>query len=304
MIPSARISRPRRSSRPLTKSLMNIRDILGQAAAKLKISGSTSPRLDAEVLLASYLNTDRLELYKAPEKPLGEEERAGFEKLLERRLNGEPVAYIIGAKEFWSLLFEVNREVLIPRPETEILVEEALLASQKMMLPGLRILEIGVGSGAISVALARELPAAHFIATDISAGALALARRNALIHGVADRIEFLCGNLFVPVVGTFDLIVSNPPYIDAEEFLQLPRGVREYEPREALLAGGQGTACHREIIAGSGKHLRKGGWLLMEMGAGQQGIVFELLQKAGCFERIETRRDYGGVERIIKARAS
>jgi release factor glutamine methyltransferase len=283
---------------------MNIHDILRQAAAKLKISGSTSPRLDAEVLLTSYLGTDRLELYKAPEKPLGEEEIAGFRKWLERRLNGEPVAYIIGFKEFWSLLFEVNREVLIPRPETEILVEEALLAGKNMMRPALRILEIGVGSGAISVALARELPDARLSATDISAGALALANRNARTHGVADRIEFLCGDLLAPVVGTFDLIVSNPPYISAEEFAQLPRGVREYEPRQALLAGEQGTACHRAIIAASKQHLRKAGWLLMEMGAGQKEIVTELIEKSECFEYIEARRDYGGVERIIKARAS
>lgn len=283
---------------------MNIRDILRQAAANLKQSGSTSPRLDAEVLLTSYLNTNRLELYKAPEKPLGEEEIQGFGKWLERRLNGEPVAYIIGAKEFWSLLFEVNPEVLIPRPETEILVEEALQASKKMMSAGLRILEIGVGSGAISVALAKELPDARLVATDISSGALVLARRNARTHGVADRIEFLCGNLLAPVVGTFDLIVSNPPYISAAEFEQLPRGVREYEPREALLTGEGGTACHREIIAASGKHLRQGGWLLMEMGDGQKEIVAELLKKSEAFDRIETRRDYGGVERVIIARAS
>jgi release factor glutamine methyltransferase len=282
---------------------MNIRDMLGQAAANLKKSGSTSPRLDAEVLLASYLNTDRLELYKAPERPLGEEEIAGFEKWQARRLQGEPVAYIIGAKEFWSLLFEVNREVLIPRPETEILVEEALRVG-KNMPPGLRILEIGVGSGAISVALATELPETRLIATDISAGALAVARRNARTHGVADRIEFLCGDLYEPVVGTFDLIVSNPPYITAGEFAQLPHGVREYEPRQALLADEGGTVFHREIIAGSGKHLRKGGWLLLEMGAGQREGVAGLLKKAGNFEHIETRRDYGGLERVIKARAT
>lgn len=283
---------------------MNIRDILRQAVANLKKSGSTSPRLDAEVLLVSYLNTDRLELYKTPEKPLGEEEILGFGKWLERRLNGEPVAYIIGAKEFWSLLFEVNREVLIPRPETEIIVEEALLASKKMMPPGLRILEIGVGSGAISVALARELPDAHLVATDISAGALALAYRNARTHGVADRIEFLCGDLLAPVVGTFDLIVSNPPYISAEEFVQLPRGVREYEPRQALLTGEGGTAFHREIISGSEKHLRKGGWLLMEMGEGQKEDIEKMMKRTAAYEDIAVRLDYGGVERVIKARAS
>jgi len=228
----------------------------------------------------------------------------GFGKWLERRLNGEPVAYIIGSKEFWSLLFEVNREVLIPRPETEILVEEALQTGKKMMPSGLRILELGVGSGAISVALARELIDASLVATDISAGALALACRNACTHGVADRIEFQCGDLFTPVVGTFDLIVSNPPYISDEEFGQLPRGVREYEPRQALLAGDGGTACHREIISGSRKHLRRGGWLLMEMGAGQEEIVNELLKRSGVFDQIETRLDYGGVERVVRAKMS
>jgi len=282
---------------------MNIRDMLRQATARLRNSGSTSPQLDAEVLLASYLKSDRLELYKTPERPLSGEEMAGFQKWMERRCNGEPVAYIIGTKEFWSLLFAVNREVLIPRPETEILVEEALQAGEKMM-PALRVLEIGVGSGAISVALARELPDARLVATDISAGALALAYLNAHTHGVADRIEFLCGDLLAPVVGTFDLIVSNPPYISAEEFVQLPRSVREYEPRQALLADEKGTACHRKIIAASKQHLRKGGWLFMEMGAGQKEIVTELLRKSGCFECIEPRRDYGGVERVIKARAS
>ena len=281
---------------------MNIRDILRQAATELTESGSGSPRLDAEVLLAAYLKTERLELYKAPEKLLGEEEIAGFGNWLSRRLAGEPVAYIVGAKEFWSLLFEVNREVLIPRPETEILVEEALLAANDM--PGeLRILEIGAGSGAVCVALARELPAARLVATDISAAALAVARRNALAHGVADRIDFLCGDLYAPVVGAFDLIVSNPPYIAAEEFEQLPRGVRDFEPGLALVAPEGGTACHREIIAGSRRHLRKTGWLLLEMGAGQKELIAELLNKSGVYEPSTARCDYGGVERVIKARA-
>lgn len=283
---------------------MTIRDLLRQATARLKNSGSTSPQLDAEVLLTSYLGIDRLELYKAPERLLSDVEMAGFSARLERRENGEPVAYITGIKEFWSLLFEVNRDVLIPRPETEILVEAALQVSRDMQKPDLRILEIGVGSGAISVALARELPDARLTATDISVGALTLARCNALTHGVADRIELLSGDLYAPVVGVFDVIVTNPPYIGAAEFAQLPRGVREYEPKQALLANEEGIACHRAIIAGSGKHLRKGGWLLMEMGAGQQEIIAGLLRQSGTWENIETRCDYGGIERVIKAKAS
>lgn len=265
-------------------------------------AGFTSPRLDAEVLLSSYLKADRLELYKAPEKLLTEKEISGFEMWRARRCQGEPVAYITGKKEFWSLSFEVNREVLVPRPETEILVEEAIKAGGESGQAGLRILEIGVGSGAVSVAIAGELPGARLTATDISAGAVALALRNARAHGVEDRIAFRCGSFFEPVSGIFDIIISNPPYISAGEFERLPREVKEYEPGPALLAGADGTACHREIIAGGIRHLKKGGWLLMEMGAGQREGIEGLLRGSGAYERIEIRRDYGGIERVIKAR--
>ena len=281
---------------------MNIREELNRAAARLARAGSGSPRLDAEILLTFFLNIERLELYKAPERILTAEEAAGFEKLLERRCQGEPVAYIIGFKEFWSLLFLVNREVLIPRPETEILVEETLQAVQDESWAAPRILEIGVGSGAITVALARELPEAILTATDIAAGALDLARENARRHGVAARIDFRCGDLWTPVEGTFDLIVSNPPYISATDFSRLPRGVKDYEPRQALLAGAAGTACHRAIIAGSVRYLKKGGWLLMEMGEGQGAELTELLKQSAVYERRAVRCDYGGAERVIRAR--
>jgi len=281
---------------------MNIRDLLIKAAAQLEKAGSASPRLDAEVMLAAYLNTDRLELYKAPEKILGPEEAAGFGAWLERRRQGEPVAYIVGVKEFWSLPFKVSPAVLIPRPETEILVEEALAVAKEAIPPVRRILEIGVGSGAISVALAKELPAACLTATDLEAGALSLARENACRLGVEERITFLRGHLFAPLSGTFDMIVSNPPYIAAAEFARLPKGVKDYEPRAALLAGESGTACHREIIAGCGRLLREGGWLLMEMGEGQGAEITGLLKQRTDFVNIAIRRDYGGVERVIRAR--
>lgn len=281
---------------------MNIRTELNRAADRLVRAGSSSPRLDAEILLTFFLNVERLELYKAPERVLSEEEVAGFENLLNRRREGEPVAYIVGYKEFWSLLFRVNREVLIPRPETEILVEETLQAAKDAALTKPCILEIGVGSGAITVALAKELPDAFLTATDVAAGALALARENARRHGVEERIDFLCGDLWAPVVGTFDMIVSNPPYISAVEFSQLPCGVKDYEPRQALLADAEGTACHREIIAGSVRHLRKGGWLLMEMGEGQGAELMGILQKSAAYESITVRRDYGGGERVVRAR--
>jgi len=286
----------------ISNLLMNIREILNRATAQLNKAGSTSPRLDAEILLAASLNADRLELYKNPEKCPAEEESGRFARWLARREQGEPVAYIVGVKEFWSLSFEVNREVLIPRPETEILVEEALQAVKELGLSAPAILEIGTGSGAIIVALARELPGAHLTATDISAAALDLARRNACRHGLEGRIEFLCGSFFEPVSGIFDIVVANPPYIPVTEFAGLPRGVKEYEPSLALLAGEEGTACHREIIAGSSGYLRKGGWLVMEMGAGQGERIARILREAAVFGEIAVRCDYGGAERVIKAR--
>ena len=281
---------------------MNIRDILNMAAVRLERAGLTSPRLDAEVLLFSYLQTDRLEIYRNPERALTEAEISGFEGWVERRAQGEPLSYINGKKEFWSLLFEVDRDVLVPRPETEILVEEVIKAGRELEQAGLRILEIGVGSGAVSVAIARELPTASLTATDISADAISVALKNAHKHGVEGRMDLLWGSLFEPVSGIFDIIVSNPPYISTGEFARLPLDVREYEPRQALLAGADGTAFHREIIAGSKKRLKKRGWLFMEMGAGQRESIEETLRRSGAFDRIETRRDYGGVERVIMAR--
>jgi release factor glutamine methyltransferase len=281
---------------------MNIRDILNRATASLEKAGLISARLDAELLLSFNLNCDRLELYKAPEKSLAEVEIAGFVKLIERRAQGEPVAYITGEKEFWSLLFEVNKEVLVPRPETEILVEETLKAAADLGKRELQILEIGVGSGAVSVALAGELPCARLVATDISARALALARRNARNCGVEERIDFRCGSFFEPLSEIFDIIVSNPPYISSGEFEQLPREIREYEPRQALLAGDNGIECHRVIIAGSKNHLQRGGWLLMEMGAGQRKNIEEMLMISCNYECIGCRCDYGGVDRVIRAR--
>ncbi len=281
---------------------MNIRSILNQATAKLEQAGSSSARLDAEILLSTLLTVDRLELYRAPERSLEEEEIESFTTWIERRAAGEPVAYIVGKKEFWSLLFSVNEAVLIPRAETEILVEEALKAGASLGREDLHILEIGVGSGAVSVALGREFPQSRLVATDIAPGALAVAQQNASAHGIADRIDFRLGSLFDPVTETFDIIVANPPYISAADFAGLPHGVRGYEPRQALLAGPEGTECHRALAAGAHHHLKDGGCLLMEMGEGQRRTVEQLLTDTEVYDSIETRRDYGGMERVIKAR--
>jgi release factor glutamine methyltransferase len=166
----------------------------------------------------------------------------------------------------------------------------------------LRIIDIGTGSGAIGVVLARELPMARVVATDVSPGALAVARRNAFVHGVAERMDFIQGNLFATVPGEFDLIVSNPPYIPADAYHLLPPGVREFEPQAALIAGPDGAAFHREIIREGAGRLKGGGWIFLEIGAGQEELVETLFRDEGAYEDIGFRKDYGGMDRVASAR--
>lgn len=281
--------------------MTDIRNFLHHAARDLGASGSPSPRLDAEVLLMRLLKIDRSQLCTRRERELSQEEEAGLARWIERRRRGEPVAYIVGEKEFWSLGFEVDREVLIPRPETECLIE-AVLEFYAPPGDGLRIVDIGTGSGAIGVTLARELPEARVTATDVLSGALATAARNAARHGAAGRIEFLRGELFADAAGEFDIIVSNPPYIPADEYPLLPPGVRDFEPREALVAGEDGTAFHREIIREGAPRLKPGGRIFLEIGADQGGCVEAFFREAGVYEEIAIRKDYGGMDRVAAAR--
>jgi release factor glutamine methyltransferase len=281
--------------------MTNLRTILQRTTRDLTAGGSPSPRLDAEVLLMRFLGMDRLHLCMQPERELSEEEAAGFARWIERRILGEPVAYILGEKEFWSLRFEVGREVLIPRPETECLVEEIL----RFFRPpgdGLRILDIGTGSGAIAVTLALELPAARLVATDISAESLAVARRNAQIHCVDDRMGFFQGDLLEAVSGVFDIICSNPPYIPEDEYAVLPAGIRDFEPRGALIAGPDGTAFLRRIIREGADRLKTGGRIFLEIGEGQMDLIEALCREAGGYEEIGFRKDYGGIDRVASAR--
>jgi release factor glutamine methyltransferase len=280
---------------------MDIRTILHRTARELTASGSPSPRLDAEVLLMHFLKVDRLQLCMHPEREVSEAEIAGFALWVERRRRGEPVAYITGEKEFWSLRFVVNREVLIPRPETECLVEEVLNCRDREAR-NLRILDIGTGSGAIGVVLAVEIPSARVIATDISPEALKVARRNAENHAVADRMEFLQGDLFAAASGSFDFIVSNPPYIPDDAYPLLPEGIREFEPREALIAGPDGVDFHRGIIREAAHRLKGGGGIFLEIGEGQRELVEMLFRTEGCYDEIRFRKDYGGTERVAAAR--
>ena len=261
--------------------------------------GMDNPRLDAEVLLAHLLGTDRMGLYLNYDTPLKEEERAAYREMIQRRTAGEPVAYIIGHKEFWSMQFQVSPESLIPRPETEHLVEEVARIG-KELVPPLRILEIGHGCGAVAIALAKELEGAQIVATDISPGARSLAQENIEAYGMGGRIQLILEDIYPSGEGPFDLICSNPPYIPTGEILQLAPEVRDYEPLTALDGGEDGLRLLREITQGAPDFLADGGWLLLEIGKGQDPQVAALLQERG-FTNIDFIPDYAGVKRVIRA---
>jgi release factor glutamine methyltransferase len=211
------------------------------------------------------------------------------------------VAYILGKKEFWSLPFEVNTGVLIPRPETEAVVEEVLLIAAEIASGRIDILDVGTGSGAIVISLAAELPQAVITAVDISFPTLLTARKNACTHGVDGRTVFICGNLCEPLRGKFDIVVSNPPYIAEKDYETLDEDVRKYEPRRALVAGPIGTEVHAALIRGGVSVLKRGGWLVMEMGAGQEHDIEGMFAASGFFGNSRCRKDYAGIPRVIIA---
>jgi len=281
---------------------MTIQDILHESTKALEAADIPLARLDAEVLLSFCLGDDRLEFYKNPDKTISEMQLDAYRNLIARRLQWEPVAYITGRKEFWSFTLEVNSSVLIPRPDTEIIVEEALDICHNFTSLPVWILDIGTGSGAIALALASEIDGAKVMATDISAAALALAQKNAATLGLKERIDFRQGNLFEPVDGLFDIIVSNPPYIAANDYEELPASVKDFEPREALLAGASGLEFYEKLIYSAAAYLKKNGWLLLEIGAKQETGIRSILKASGLYESIKMRRDYAGLPRVIKAR--
>jgi release factor glutamine methyltransferase len=273
--------------------------VIQWTAEHLQKKGVDNPRLEAEVLLAHLLGIDRMGLYLNYDRPLKEGERTAYREMIQRRTAGEPIAYIVGYKEFWSMRFEVSPESLIPRPETEHLVEEAVRIG-KGLEPPLRALEIGYGSGAVAIVLAKELEGAQIVATDISPGACSLARVNAKAHGEEGRIKFVLGGLFPSGEGPFNLICSNPPYIPTAEVLTLAPEVRDYEPLTALDGGEDGLRFFREIAKGASGFLVSGGWLLLEMGQGQAAQVAAILQEQG-FMHSDLIPDYAGIKRVIRA---
>lgn len=263
-----------------------------------------SARLCAELLLAHALGCERIRLYTRFEEVPGEEVLAAFRALVRQAAAGVPIAYLTGTKEFFSLPFEVTPEVLIPRPETEILVERTLDLARQGAACG-AILDLGTGSGCIAISLARHLPEARLYASDVSEAALAVARRNAARHGVAERIEFRAGDLLAPWPAdrgpaAFDVIVCNPPYV-ATQGAAVEPAVRRYEPHAALFAGPDGLDVIRRVLAEAPARLRAGGHLLLEMACDQAPAVRGLLD-ADVWATAVTYRDGGGHERVLHAR--
>ena len=272
---------------------MTVHDILLEAATRIQ-------RRDAELLLAHTLQQQRTWLIAHPEAALTQPQRNSFESLINRRAAGEPLQYLTGTQEFFGLDFRVTPAVLIPRPETEHLVEAVLAWSQSQVKP-LRLLDIGTGSGAIAIALAANQPSAEIIATDISPTALALARDNALRLGFGGRISFLESDLFSALGDTaeyFDAVVSNPPYIPVTDAPTLQREVVDHEPHTALFAGEEGLDIYRRLIPAAQARLREDGLLALEIGFGQSDALTQLL---ATWSNVRFINDYAGIPRVALA---
>ena len=305
----------------LSLTVMDIRAALKEAMSRLRAANVPSHTLAAELLLMHTLECDRTWLYTHPEAALDPAAAEKFFALVARRAAGEPTQYLTGKQEFWGLEFEVTPAVLIPRPETEHVVEVALerLGPRGIKInlatgapsPPLRVADVGTGSGCLAVALAHELPHAEIFATDISAAALEIARRNATRHNVADRIHFLRTNLLEEFFHEsritknesrpFDLIVSNPPYIAHDEAHDLPREVRDHEPASALFGGPTGVEIYARLIEQSAALLRDGGILVLELGYNSLDRVRAILAANPQWRDLKVTNDLAGIPRVLSA---
>lgn len=278
-------------------------DVVAWIARDLGRRGVSSPRLDAELLVAHALGTNRVGLYLRHDAPLTEAERSAVREVLRRRRAGEPVAYILGRREFWGLDLRVDRRVLVPRPETELLVEEALAALADEGAPW-SVVDVGTGSGAVALAVARHRPASRIAALDVSAEALDVARENATRLGLADRVDLWEAEGSAWLAGrpaSFDAILANLPYVATAEFPRLQVEVREWEPRGALDGGPDGLRELRRVVPAAATALRPGGFLGLEIGADQGEAVVALCGAAGLIGAA-VRRDYAGLSRVVTAR--
>ena len=272
-----------------------LRVALTQATTVLENAGIEEARLDAELLLGHALGITRAQLYTYPQSQLSSVELASFRQLIERRARREPVAYIVGHKEFYGLDLFVDDRVLIPRPETELLVEKAIEISQRQSV----VADVGTGSGAIAISLAVHLPQAQVYATDASPEALEVAARNCRRHCVEDRVHLLQGHLLEPLPEPVDLIVANLPYVSQAELAQLPPEISHYEPREALDGGPDGLDHIRHLLAQAGGHLKSRGIVLLEIGATQGQAVVALARRHFPAARVEIAQDYAGLDRVV-----
>ena len=297
--------------------------LLRRAREQLRAAGIEDPEIEAELLLRQALRGDSAEL---PSKGwllqrLGDgasaSSRDALAALLARRLHHEPSAYITGMREFWGLEFEVTPDVLIPRPETELLVEKAIECAHSPRTPlssqgegtgvrtapsALRLVDVGTGSGAVAVALAKALPAATVIATDASRGALAVARRNATRHGVEPRISFRHGDLLLPLDCYVDFIVANLPYVPEADWRGLEPEVKDHEPSLALVGGEDGLDLIRALLHQAPRYLRPGGAICLEFGAGQENGVIDLARQLVPGAKIEVAPDFAGIPRVLIVR--
>lgn len=294
-------------------TLRTVGEILAWTQSRFQELDLPSARLDAELLLAHVLGSSRLDLYTGYHAPVEANERAAYRELVKRRARREPVAYLIGTKEFFSLELEVSPAVLIPRPETEHVVEAALAElppdSGSETGDGPLVLDLGTGSGNIAIAVAHDRPDVRVAAVDSSREALEVARRNAARHGVDGRIRFLEGDLFEglgPDDGPYRVIASNPPYVRGDEFDRLMPDVRDHEPRQALVDGksrnGDGLGFYRDIARSAATRMAPGGALVLEVGDGQAAEVRSILEAAGL-RPYRTVADLAGIDRVVVARS-
>lgn len=292
----------------MTSKLPTVLELLGKAVPYLADAGIETARLDAEVLLADILAMDRIGLYVNFDRPLEKREVDAYRQALIQRAKRIPLAHIIGKKEFMSLDFKVTPAVLVPRPETELLVETAIqkLKGRRGAAQCLRVVDVGTGSGAIAVTIAKNVLEAEVWAIDISAAALEVAKENAELHGVSDKVRWLHGNLLDPLRQYLgfraELIVSNPPYVPSGEIGKVSPEVRR-EPRLALDGGNDGLFFYRELARTSREFLSEGGWICLEIGHDQGQAVAQMFEAARGFADVQVLPDLAGLDRVVAAKA-
>lgn len=291
----------------MTAKTWIIKDLLPVSTDYLKTKNIESPRLCAEILLSHQLSISRLKLYLEYDQPVGENDLTQYRAMIKRVAEGEPIQYITGVQEFWSMDFIVNRCVLIPRAETEILVEQVIRVYKEnnyIERTTVNILDICTGSGAIAVAIASEIKNAEIIASDISKEALNIARQNITRHEMQERITLIEGDLFEPFNGFnnhFDIIVSNPPYVTKDEYRLLPGKIRDFEPKIALESGVDGLYHIRTILENAPNYLKPNGWLMLEMDPSQTETVTKIISKDNSFLSASVVKDYSNRDRVVTA---